>query len=219
MSKPQLTKENLNRVAPERRLSQSSTPPGSRTPSLHQPAMSRRSSISAAGPNHAIDTTQIGVPTPRRPKAHQRSLTGSYFPSAGMGGKVEDESPIGDPKVWKEALKANDVDTQDTQQVANTVVRHVTTTLARQAANLDELAAYQATALSVRDQLLKRWNETTTYHTRSAPKRVYYLSIEWLMGRSLDNAVLNLDMRNTYETATQKLGFVSHHRARPQPSL
>lgn len=30
------------------------------------------------------------------------------------------------------------------------------------------------------------------------------------MGRSLDNAVLNLDMRNTYESATQKLGFVSH---------
>ena len=60
------------------------------------------------------------------------------------------------------------------QAVANTVVRHVTTTLARQAANLDtvsdgnfcsadsQLAAYQATALSVRDQLLKRWNETTT---------------------------------------------------------
>lgn len=29
------------------------------------------------------------------------------------------------------------------------------------------------------------------------------------MGRSLDNAVLNLGMRNTYEDATRKLGFVS----------
>ena len=38
---------------------------------------------------------------------------------------------------------------------------------------------------------------------------MYYLSIEWLMGRSLDNAVLNLGMRNTYEEATRKLGFVS----------
>ncbi|BEI91712.1 uncharacterized protein CcaverHIS019_0405320 [Cutaneotrichosporon cavernicola] len=207
MSKPQLTEENLNHVAQPRRMSLSSTPPGSRTPSLHQPAMSRRSSISAAGPTYSIDTTQIGVPTQRRPKQHHRSLTGSYFPGAEMGGQVHDESPIGDPSVWAEALKANDVDTTDTQQVANTVVRHVTTTLARQAANLDELAAYQATALSVRDRLLKRWNETTTYHTRSAPKRIYYFSIEWLMGRSLDNAVLNLDMRNTYESATQKLGF------------
>jgi hypothetical protein len=39
---------------------------------------------------------------------------------------------------------------------------------------------------------------------------VYYLSIEWLLGRSLDNAVLNLGMRNTYEEASRKLGFVSH---------
>jgi len=47
------------------------------------------------------------------------------------------------------------------------------------------------------------------YHTKKAPKRIYYLSIEWLIGRSLDNAVLNLGMRNTYEDATRKLGFVS----------
>lgn len=32
------------------------------------------------------------------------------------------------------------------------------------------------------------------------------------MGRSLDNSVLNLDMRNTYETSTRKLGFVSAPR-------
>lgn len=61
----------------------------------------------------------------------------------------------------------------------------------------------------MRDQLIKRWNETTTYHTARAPKRIYYLSIEWLIGRALDNAVLNLGMKNTYEDATRKLGFVS----------
>ena len=53
--------------------------------------------------------------------------------------------------------------------------------------------------------------DETRYHTAKAPKRIYYLSIEWLIGRSLDNAVLNLGMRNTYEDATRKLGFVSNH--------
>lgn len=58
------------------------------------------------------------------------------------------------------------------------------------------------------------WNaklraEWYRYHTAKAPKRIYYFSIEWLIGRSLDNAVLNLGMRNTYEDATRKLGFVS----------
>jgi starch phosphorylase len=66
-------------------------------------------------------------------------LVGSYFP-AQPGVVVDDDvSPIGDPQVWKTALKAEEVDTNDVQAVANTVVRHVTTTLARQAANLDEV--------------------------------------------------------------------------------
>ena len=46
-----------------------------------------------------------------------------------------------------------------------------------------------------------------SYHTARSPKRIYYFSIEWLLGRSLDNAVLNLGMKNTYEDATRKLGF------------
>ncbi|KAL1406048.1 Non-essential glycogen phosphorylase [Vanrija albida] len=194
-----LTQENVSK------LPTSTSPAGSRTPSLHQPTLSRRSSVSAGiGPNHNVDVNQIGVPgtTPRRdsrPK-HQRSLTGSYFPTQ-PGAQADDEWTVGDAQTWKTAIEAEQVDKDDVQGVANTVVRHVTTTLARQAGNLDELGAYQATALSVRDQLLNR------YHTKNAPKRVYYLSIEWLMGRTLDNAVLNLDMRNTYETASQKLGF------------
>lgn len=49
------------------------------------------------------------------------------------------------------------------------------------------------------------------YHTARAPKRIYYFSIEWLIGRSLDNAVLNLGMKNTYEDASRKLGFVSYY--------
>lgn len=33
------------------------------------------------------------------------------------------------------------------------------------------------------------WNETQLNYTRKAPKRAYYLSLEFLMGRTLDNAV------------------------------
>lgn len=58
-----------------------------------------------------------------------------------MGGTVLDESPIGDPDVWRTALKAEDVDKEDIQGVANTVVRHVTTTLARQAVNMDDVSS------------------------------------------------------------------------------
>ncbi|KAK8843410.1 hypothetical protein IAR55_007067 [Kwoniella newhampshirensis] len=208
-----LTKENLDKL-PTSPSASHGTPSshGSRTPSLHQPALSRRSSMSAGNPlsmKH-VDTSQIGIPvvTPRKERpGHKRSLTGSYFPAQKGIVDMEGEWPIGDEKTWKSALKAMEIDKENPQDVANTVVRHVTTSLARQAGNMDTLAAYQATALSVRDQLLERWNETAIHHTAKAPKRIYYLSIEWLIGRSLDNAVLNLGMRNTYEDATTKLGF------------
>nr|XP_031862304.1 uncharacterized protein CI109_002269 [Kwoniella shandongensis]KAA5529376.1 hypothetical protein CI109_002269 [Kwoniella shandongensis] len=201
-----LTKENLDKLPIASPTSEHSAGShGSRTPSLHQPALSRRSSMSAGNPlslKH-VDTSQIGIPvvTPRKERpGHKRSLTGSYFPAQKGIVSMENEWPIGDETTWKTALKSLDIDKENPQDVANTVVRHVTTSLARQAGNMDTLAAYQATALSVRDQLLD-------YHTAKAPKRIYYLSIEWLIGRSLDNAVLNLGMRNTYEDATTKLGF------------
>ncbi len=39
------------------------------------------------------------------------------------------------------------------------------------------------------------------------PKRVYYLSLEFLMGKSLDNALLNLKLKNEYEKSVTELGF------------
>lgn len=169
-----LTKDNVDKLPNgkfSRRQSDSrltppslAVPPGHRTPSVHKPSLSRRSSISAghahgqsAGPTHDVDVSQIGQPiiTPRKERpSHKRSLTGmfhglkawivltflgSYFP-AQPGVSGDEEWPLGDESTWKTALKANEVDTQDPQAVANNVVRHVTTTLARQAINLDTVS-------------------------------------------------------------------------------
>ena len=43
--------------------------------------------------------------------------------------------------------------------------------------------------------------------TRKAPKRAYYLSLEFLMGRTFDNALLNLGLKEQYNEGMQKLGF------------
>jgi starch phosphorylase len=51
---------------------------------------------------------------------------------------------------------------------------------------------FEAAARSVRDVLSKRWSLTSgTYH-RENPKRIYYLSMEFLIGRSLTNNITNL---------------------------
>jgi starch phosphorylase len=39
------------------------------------------------------------------------------------------------------------------------------------------------------------------------PKRVYYLSLEFLIGRSLDNAMLNMGVKQLYSKGLDKLGF------------
>lgn len=100
--------------------------------------------------------------------------------------------------IWNTYLQRKDQPPTVTG-VQESVVHHVNTTLARTARNVDTLAAYQATAHSVRDQLIHRWDKTQIHHTDVDQKRVYYLSLEFLLGRSLDNAVLNLEVKGVYK--------------------
>jgi len=51
---------------------------------------------------------------------------------------------------------------------------------------------YEAFARSVRDILTQRWVQTNKSYHRVNPKRIYYLSMEFLIGRSLANNVTNL---------------------------
>ncbi|CAH7685569.1 putative glycogen phosphorylase [Phakopsora pachyrhizi] len=95
----------------------------------------------------------------------------------------------------------------DKASIQTSIVSHLQSSLARAAFNADQLAIYQATALSLRDRLLKSWNETQVFHTQKKPKRVYYLSLEFLMGRALDNALLNLGLKKEYSEAIEALGF------------
>jgi glycogen phosphorylase len=59
---------------------------------------------------------------------------------------------------------------------------------------------------SIRDRLIKRWNRTQTYVSSRMPKRVYYLSLEFLMGRSLQNAILNIGIEKPFREALKQMG-------------
>jgi glycogen phosphorylase len=51
---------------------------------------------------------------------------------------------------------------------------------------------FEAVATAIRDVLAQRWLRTLTHHDQANPKQVYYLSMEFLIGRSLMNNVTNL---------------------------
>lgn len=66
--------------------------------------------------------------------------------------------------------------------------------------------AYYATAESVRDRLIQQWNDTYVHYHKTDPKQTYYLSMEYLQGRALTNAIGNLNIQDAYADALNKLG-------------
>jgi starch phosphorylase len=65
--------------------------------------------------------------------------------------------------------------------------------------------AYEALALVVRDRLMERWKKTRYAYEEHDSKRAYYLSLEFLMGRSLGNAILNLGLEDEVAEALNKI--------------
>eukprot|EP00850_Spirogloea_muscicola_P014823 SM000109S14137 [mRNA] locus=s109:79435:85572:- [translate_table: standard] len=95
----------------------------------------------------------------------------------------------------------------DVLSVQEAIVNHVEYTLARSRYNFDSYEAYQAVAHSVRDRLIESWNDTEQHFRQVDPKRIYYLSMEFLMGRSLLNSLYNLNVKNLYTEALTQLGY------------
>ena len=66
---------------------------------------------------------------------------------------------------------------------------------------------YKALAITLRDRLMERWKRTRYAHDKANCKRTYYLSLEFLMGRSLSNALLNLGITDAARKSLYEMGL------------
>ncbi len=66
---------------------------------------------------------------------------------------------------------------------------------------------YMALAYTLRDIMTEKWINTQSLYYEKEKKRVYYLSLEFLIGRSLSNSMLNLGIWDSVKTAVEELGF------------
>uniref|UniRef100_A0A8C1FFU4 Alpha-1,4 glucan phosphorylase n=1 Tax=Cyprinus carpio carpio TaxID=630221 RepID=A0A8C1FFU4_CYPCA len=85
--------------------------------------------------------------------------------------------------------------------------RHLHFTLVKDRNVATPLDYYFALAHTVRDHLVGRWIRTQQFYYEADPKRVYYLSLEFYMGRALQNTMINLGLQTACDEAIYQLGL------------
>jgi len=105
--------------------------------------------------------------------------------------KVEPLSPLG----------------MDDASIDHDFRRHLGHTLGTVESEAQPRELYEALALSVRDRLMERWKATRVQQETGGHKRAYYLSLEFLMGRALGNAMLNLNVEKSVKSVLYEYGL------------
>lgn len=103
---------------------------------------------------------------------------------------------------WHIHHKGNDVEAVRASILSNLEYR-----LAKDQYSATAYDRFLSTAYAVVERLVERWITTQqTYHNRNV-KRVYYLSMEFLIGRSLENSLINLGLYDVLQEALKELGM------------
>jgi len=110
-------------------------------------------------------------------------------------------------KKIKESIFFTDKEAPESFSLSNQFAEHLEFTLVKDKITATGADAYYALSLAVRDRMVRRWLRTQRVYHDNVVKRVYYLSLEYLMGRLLGNSLINLDYYEECRNILQKDGY------------
>lgn len=84
-------------------------------------------------------------------------------------------------------------------------LKHLEYTLSKDNYSATQNDLYRALAYAIRDLLVERWRDTQQLYYLHDAKRVYYLSMEFMIGRYLGNSLINLELMDTWVEALHEL--------------
>src|SRR3989338_7686096 len=97
-------------------------------------------------------------------------------------------------------------DEQKIEKLKSTVKGYIEHHLGKDCERAGIFDNYIGIAYAVRDRLIERWLSTQRSYYKRSVKRVYYLSLEFLVGRTLGNSMVNLGIDNDCTKALENMG-------------
>lgn len=95
-------------------------------------------------------------------------------------------------------MEKEDIETDFLRYLCHTLGRNITS---------EDYYLFKALSYTIRDRLMTNWKKTWQAYNSSKLKKAYYLSMEFLIGRSLTNNLLNLGIENETSQALYDLGL------------
>ena len=95
----------------------------------------------------------------------------------------------------------------DTEMFKRSVLYNVKTLYRKTLEEATDQQVFQAVSYAVKDAIVDQWLASQKEYDKQDPKMVYYLSMEFLMGRALGNNMINLGAYKVFKDALEELGI------------